>query len=254
MNLGTNAYQSMLETGGTLNISLAQVEIKGETADLSGIPCGLYGKLTVSDTGVGIPAENIDRIFDPYFTTKEKEKGTGLGLAAVHGIVKSHCGAIFVESKIGQGTTFEVYLPLTRELDANEQEYTSQLLGGSERILLVDDEPDILKVETEILEKLGYRVKTAGTVRDALELFAKNPDQFDLVVTDMTMPNMTGDKLAGELQKIRSGIPILLCTGFSELISKEKAASLGIEGFLMKPVGLKDLSSMIRNILDKKDD
>jgi len=251
MNLVTNAYQAMLKTGGTLFISLTRVDLKSEAAKLAQIPDGEYGKLTVSDTGVGIPADDIDRIFEPYFTTKVKGKGTGLGLATVHGIVKTHGGTISVESQIGQGTTFEVYLPLALESEVQEQKETSRLLGGNERILLVDDEPDILEIEKEMLEKLGYCLKVADNAREALQLFTQEPDQFDLVITDMTMPGMTGDKLAGELRKIHSNIPIILCTGFSELISSDKATSLGINGFVMKPVGLKALSTVIRNTLDK---
>jgi PAS domain S-box-containing protein len=251
MNLGTNAYQAMLESGGTLSISLTREEMQDDAARIAQVPVGEYVKLKVSDTGIGIPPENISRIFDPYFTTKEKGKGTGLGLAAVHGIVKSHGGGVIVESQIGQGTTFEVYLPLTSEMEGKEQTGTYPLRGGSERILLVDDEPDILEVETEMLKRLGYQLKTAGNASEALKLFTKQPDQFDLVITDMTMPGMSGDKLAGEVQKMRSGIPIILCTGYSEVISNEKAQSLGISGFLMKPVLLSDISKMIRRVLDE---
>jgi len=254
MNLCTNAYQAMLETGGILKISLSDEKLEGKTAGLVQVPAGSYGKIVISDTGVGIPSQNIERIFDPYFTTKEKEKGTGLGLAAVHGIVKSHGGAILVESKIGKGTTFEVYLPLTLDRSDTQEQAESQITGGNERILLVDDEHDILEIENEMLKKLGYIVTTKDNARDALKLFTDQPEQFDLVITDMTMPNMTGDRLVDKLSKIRSDIPFILCTGFSELMSKEKAASMGIKGFLMKPVTMRDLSKMIRKVLDDKDD
>jgi len=250
MNLCTNAFQAMLETGGTLKISLSPVKMEGKAAALAQIPAGSYGKLIISDTGVGIPSENIERIFDPYFTTKEKGKGTGLGLAAVHGIVKSHGGAILVESQIGKGTSFEVYLPLTLDRNAAEGQAKVQIVGGNERILLVDDEHDILEIEEEMLKMQGYIITAKDNAIDALKLFASQPDQFDLVITDMTMPNMTGDKFAGELSKIRPDIPIILCTGFSALMSKEKADSLGIKGFLMKPVTMRDLSDMIRKVLD----
>jgi len=252
MNLCTNAYQAMLETGGTLNIFLSHVKMEGKAAAFAQIPAGSYGKLIISDTGVGIPSENIERIFDPYFTTKEKGKGTGLGLAAVHGIVKSHGGAILVESQIGKGTKFEVYLPLTLDRSDTQEQAESQITGGNERILLVDDEHDILEIGNEMLKKLGYIVTTKDNARDALKLFTEQPEQFDLVITDMTMPNMTGDRLAVELSKIRSDIPFILCTGFSELMSKEKAESVGIKGFLMKPVAMKNLSDMIRKVLDDK--
>jgi len=252
MNLCTNAYQAMLRTGGTLTISLSNVKMEGEAATLAQVPAGSYGKLVISDTGVGIPSENIARIFDPYFTTKEKGKGTGLGLAAVHGIIKSHGGAILVESQIGKGTKFEVYLPLTLDKSDAEGQAESQLIGGKERILLIDDEYDILEIEKEMLEKLGYTVTTRDKVREARKLFAKQPEQFDLVITDMTMPDMTGDKLAGELRKIRFDIPIIICTGFSELISRDKIESKGIKAFLTKPVSMKDLSTITRKVLDEK--
>lgn len=252
MNLCTNAYQSMLETGGMLKISLSDVEMEGEAAVLSQVPIGSYAKLIVSDTGTGIPPDNIGRIFDPYFTTKEKGKGTGLGLAAVHGIVKSHGGSILVDSEVEQGTTFEVYLPLTRDKNDGLEEAETQIIGGDEHILLIDDENDILEISGEMLTNLGYVVTTADNAPNALKSFAENPEKFDLVLTDMTMPKMGGDQLAGELKKIKPDIPIILCTGFSEVMSEERAASLGIQGFLMKPVSLKDLSNMVRKILDKK--
>ena len=251
MNLCTNAFQSMLESGGTLKIKLSRIEVVDKAVGAS-VPAGTYGILTISDTGVGIPAENLERIFDPYFTTKEKGKGTGLGLAAVHGIVKSHGGTILVESHTGIGTSFEVYLPLALERSDTGVQFDSQIIGGQERILVVDDEHDILEIEKEALKRLGYMVTAKDNAHEALKLFTSQPDQFDLVITDMTMPNMAGDKLADELLKIRSDLPVILCTGYSELISKEKAAALGIKGFLMKPISVKDLANMIRNVLDDK--
>ncbi len=252
MNLCTNAYQAMLETGGSLEISLLHVKIERNVADNIEIPPGSYGKLIVSDTGAGIPPNNLKRIFDPYFTTKDRGKGTGLGLAAVHGIVKSHGGVIIVESQIGKGTRFEVFLPLTKGRSDTEEQAESQIVGGNERILLVDDEHDILEIEKKMLKRQGYIISAKDDAREALKLFAGHPEQYDLVITDMTMPNMTGDKLAGELRKIRSDIPIILCTGYSELITQEKAEALGIKGYLMKPIPMKNLSNMIRNLLDKK--
>jgi len=253
MNLCTNAYQAMLETGGTLGISLSQIKMEGKAAAFAPVPVGLYGKLVISDTGAGIPPEKIKRIFEPYFTTKEKGKGTGLGLAAVHGIVESHGGTILVKSQIGKGTTFEVYLPTTQDKKDNRKQVKTQLLGGNERILLIDDETDVLEIEKEMLEKLGYNIKGVNSAREALNLFSRHPDQFDIVITDMTMPDMTGDKLAGKLRKIRSDIRIVLITGFSELISKEQAVSEGINGFLMKPVQLFDMAKMVRKVLDAAD-
>ena len=252
MNLCTNAYQAMLETGGTLKISLSRVEMSGKAAKLAGIPGGLYGKLSIADTGVGIPAKQLERIFEPYFTTKEKGKGTGLGLAVVHGIVKSHKGAIFVKSEVGKGTRFEVYLPLTRNENVSVHKATKDISRGSERILLVDDQEDVLQIETEMLEMLGYDITGMISARETLDHFAGHSNQYDLVITDMTMPHMTGDRLAEQLRKIRSDIPIVLTTGFSELISREKAESMGIDGFLTKPVQLSDMAEMIRKVIDGK--
>ena len=252
MNLCTNAYQAMLETGGELKIALSQIKLEGRAAAFAQVPTGSYVKLVVADTGIGIPPDVIERIFDPYFTTKEKGKGTGLGLAAVHGIVKSHGGAILVDSEVDKGTKFEVYLPLLVDQRETKEQVESKLIGGDEQILLVDDENDILEIQSKMLDKQGYNIIAKNDAHEALKEFSGRPDQFDLVITDMTMPNMTGDKLADELKKVRSDIPIILCTGYSELISKEKAKALGINGFLMKPVDTQDLSIMIREVLDNK--
>jgi len=251
MNLCTNASQAMLATGGTLNISMSEVEMEGEAAINAQILDGDYVKLMISDTGTGIPPEHLDRIFDPFFTTKEVGKGTGLGLSVVHGIIKRQKGSILVESEVGSGTAFEVYLPLSDEINQCEKRPIDLLTGGDEHILLVDDEQDILNIETEMLKTLGYAVTATNNPKDALETFAKHPEQFDLVITDMTMPAMTGDKFIKELEKIVPNIPTILCTGYSELISKEKAASLGINEFLMKPISMVDFSNTIRGVLDK---
>ena len=209
----------------------------------------------VTDNGPGMQQNIIDRIFDPYFTTKEEGKGTGLGLAVVHGIVKSHGGQITVYSEPGKGSEFKICLPMIqKEKETVKAEIDMPIQKGDERILLVDDQDMIAQMEKQMLERLGYQVTARNSSIDALEAFRVQPDKFDLVITDLTMPNMTGDNLAGELIKIRSDIPIILCTGFSELISKEKAASLGIKEFLLKPVLLKDLSATIRKILDGNND
>jgi len=205
----------------------------------------------VADNGPGMEQSIIDRIFDPYFTTKEEGKGTGLGLAVVHGIVKSHGGQISVYSEPGKGTEFRICLPvIKKQKETAKVETDTPIQKGDEQILLVDDQDIIVQIEKQMLERLGYHVTARTSSIDALEAFRANPDKFDLVITDLTMPNMTGDKLAGELIKIRSDIPVILCTGFSELISKEKAESLGIKEFLMKPVVMRDLSSTIRKVLD----
>jgi len=213
---------------------------------------GVYTCLTVSDTGVGMDKDLTDKIFDPFFTTKAIGRGTGMGLSVVHGIVSAMEGAIHVYSEPGKGTQFHVYLPLAEAV--KEQQATNveaPIQGGTEHILFVDDEELILKMEKQMLERLGYQVTSRTCSLEALEVFRKNPDKFDMVITDMAMPNMSGDKLSVELTKIRPDIPVLLCTGFSETMSEEKAASLGIKGFLLKPIIMKDLAQKIREVLDE---
>lgn len=254
MNLCTNAYHAMEETGGKLTVNLKAVELAaGDLKDPDMVP-GRHVCLTVADTGLGMDQSIIARIFDPYFTTKDKDKGTGLGLAIIHGIVNSHNGHISVYSEPGKGTEFHVYLPVIKAIQEAAQVEIQSIQKGNERILLVDDKKDVADIEQQMLTHLGYHVTTRTSSPDALAAFRTNPDNFDLVITDLTMPNMTGDELAGELIKIRSDIPVILCTGFSEGMSKEKAVALGVKGFLMKPIVIKDLSKIIRNILDNKID
>ena len=255
MNMCTNAYHAMEKTGGKLTIILNEVELSAEDLKDPAMIPGPHVCLMVTDNGPGMEPSIIDRIFDPYFTTKEEGKGTGLGLAVVHGIVKSHGGQISVSSEPGKGSEFKICLPMVKmEKETAKAEIDMPIQKGDERILLVDDQDMIAQMEKQMLERLGYHVTARNSSIDALEAFRVQPDKFDLVITDLTMPNMTGDNLAGELIKIRSDIPVILCTGFSELISKEKAASLGIKGFLLKPVLLKDLSATIRKILDGNSD
>jgi len=251
MNLCTNAYHAMEETGGKLSITLREIELTAEDSKDPVMIPGPHICLTVADTGPGIDQSIIDRIFDPYFTTKEEGKGSGLGLAVINGIVKNHSGYIKVYSEPGKGAEFKVYLPMIKKQEeAAKVETDTPIQKGTERILLVDDQDLIVNMERQMLERLGYHITARTSSIEALEAFRANPDKFDLVITDMTMPNMTGDKLADEMIKIRADIPIVLCTGFSEIMSKERAESLGIKGFLMKPVVLKDLSSVIRKVLD----
>ena len=250
MNLCTNAFHSMEETKGTLTVTLKKIEL--ETRDLMSpemVP-GTYVCLTVADTGSGIDSHILPRIFDPYFTTKDKDKGTGLGLAIIHGIVKGHNGHISVSSEPGKGAEFRVYLPAIEAICEAEHTSSQAVSGGDERILLVEDKKDVLDIEQQLLEFLGYRVTARSSSQDALELFKVRPDSFDLVLTDLTMPNMSGDELAGELIKIRPEIPIILCSGFSEVLSESRAAALGIRGMMMKPVTMNDLSRVIRDVLD----
>ncbi|MCP4672080.1 MAG: PAS domain S-box protein, partial [Desulfobacula sp.] len=251
MNLATNAYHAMEEKGGELKIILNEIEF-GEH-DLLGpeMTSGVYACLTVADTGKGMDRDLKLKIFDPFFTTKGKNKGTGMGLSVVHGIVRNMGGAIKVYSEPGIGTEFKLYLPVVESISRQHTAVIEEpILIGTEQILLVDDEIAIIKMEQNLLERLGYHVISRSSSIDALEAFRANPDKYDLVITDMQMPNMPGDKLSVELKKIRPDIPILLCTGFSETMSEEQAASLGINGFLLKPIIKKDLSHKIREVLD----
>jgi PAS domain S-box-containing protein len=251
MNLATNAYHAMEENGGELNVNLKEIEL-GEydliTPDMSP---GLYACLSISDTGRGMNRDVMTRIFDPFFTTKEKGKGTGMGLSVVHGIVKHMNGEIRVYSEPGKGAEFQVYLPVVGNAsEKQEQNANEPIPGGCERVLLVDDEEAIIEMEKQILERLGYQVSSRVSSIEALEAFRANPDKFDLVITDMFMPKMSGDKLAVELIKIRPDIPVLLCTGYSARMTDEKIKSLGIRGFLMKPIISRDFAKKIRKVLD----
>ena len=252
MNLCTNAYQAMQETGGTLEVSLTAVDISyDEIVDKMGMKPGQHIKITVRDTGHGMEPAVMERIFEPYYTTKEPGKGTGLGLSVIHGIVKNHGGDVTVNSKPGSGTTFCVYIPAIDRVEEVEEQSqaVTELLEGKEHILLVDDEKVIIEMERQMLERLGYRVTARTSSKDALEVFAAGPDQFDLVITDMTMPNMTGDLLARKLLEMRSDTPIILCTGYNEGITEEKALALGIRKYIMKPVVKNELASTIRTVL-----
>jgi CheY-like chemotaxis protein len=195
----------------------------------------------------------LDRIFDPYFTTKGKDKGTGMGLAVVHGIVKSYGGDIRVYSEPGKGTLFHVYLPVIRSRVGTEEiEAVTPVQKGTERIMLVDDEEPIVRMEKQMLERLGYHVAERTSSTEALEAFRAAPDKFDLIITDMTMPNMTGVQLSQKLLGIRPDIPIIICTGFSEKIDDEKAKAMGISGYVMKPVVKSELAKTIRAVFDDK--
>ncbi|MDY6990863.1 MAG: PAS domain S-box protein [Thermodesulfobacteriota bacterium] len=252
MNLCGNAGYAMEGAGGVLTVSLTDVELDADfAAGHPEISPGPYLCLSVSDTGHGMDASTLERIFEPYFTTKEKEKGTGLGLAVVHGIVQGHGGTITVESEPGQGTTFHVYLPVISRTDKIGGEVEEDLPMGRERILLIEDEEPLLKLGKQLLERLGYSVVTSTNGSEALEAFSAEPDRFDLVITDMTMPGMTGDRLASEIMKIRPDIPVILCTGFSPTITEKKAKALGIRAFLMKPLHKGDIAKTVRQVLDE---
>jgi CheY-like chemotaxis protein len=211
---------------------------------------GSYLRLTVRDTGQGIPPALLDRIFDPYFTTKEKGTGTGLGLAVVHGIVKSHDGAIAVESEPGKGTSFHVFLPMIEASSSTTRDAEEAPRGGSERILLVDDEDTLVELGSMMLEGMGYKVSGQTSSVDALDLFKQEPDGFDLVITDLTMPQMTGLELARELLSIRPNLPIILCTGYSENLMPQRTRAMGVRELMTKPFLVRDLAKTIRNALD----
>jgi CheY-like chemotaxis protein len=252
INLCTNAVHAMREKGDILEVSLSKINRGDAEMQHPGLPPGSYVRLTVSDNGPGMTSAVLGRIFDPYFTTKEKGEGTGLGLAVVHGIVKSHGGIITVYSEPGKGTTFHVYFPRLEGEVPKELEAAKPIATGKERILFVDDEEAILDMGKKILERLGYEVSISKSGTEALELFRAQPDRFDLLITDMTMPNMTGEILATKLLEIRPDVPIILCSGFSEQIGEEKARAFGIRAFLLKPVIGDQLATTIRQVLDQQ--
>jgi signal transduction histidine kinase/ActR/RegA family two-component response regulator len=253
MNLCTNAYQSMQDTGGKLEVILTEIDIDyEEIIDKIGMQPGKHLRLLVIDEGCGMEASVLDRIFEPYYTTKEQGKGTGLGLSVIHGIIKNHGGDITVKSMPDKGTTFQVYLPLIEDVEIGvELKSTDGAIRGEERILLVDDEEQIVAMEQQMLENLGYQVTARTNSMEALKAFEEQPHNFDLVITDMTMPHMTGDLLAQKMLDIQPNIPVILCTGFNEIITEDKALAMGIQKFVMKPVVKNDLATTIRTVLDQ---
>lgn len=253
MNLCTNAAHAMRDAGGMLKFTLDNVDLDADlTAFHPDLNPGPHVRLTVSDTGHGMTPDIMAAIFDPYFTTKEKGEGTGLGLAVVHGIVRSYGGDITCYSEPGQGCTFHVYLPAIEPRPSADQQPAKPLPVGHERILFVDDEPSLTEMNKQRLEALGYTVVTKTSSLEALEMLNQRPDAFDLVITDMTMPNMTGDKFAEKIIALRPQMPIVMATGFSEQMSERQALDLGIKAFLMKPTILRDLAETVRRVLDEK--
>lgn len=251
MNLITNAYHAVETTGGNVVVRLEETEVNPDTDPPISSETGSWARLSVIDTGCGIEPALIEKIFEPYFSTKEKEKGTGLGLAVVYGIVKDSGGDIQVRSKPGQGTTIDVYLPVIEKArNLNKTQPVKSVKSGQEMILLVDDDAAIIQANRRTLEHYGYRVAAYTSSGDALEAFKAAPNDFDIVVTDMSMPTMTGDELARALFSVRADIPVILLTGFSERMNSEKAKAIGLSGFLMKPVLMSELVGKIRNILD----
>jgi signal transduction histidine kinase len=252
MNLCTNAAHAMEDTGGLLKVSLKPVDLPNdEIVRESHLKPGTYIYLSISDTGPGIEPAIIERIFDPYFTTKEVGKGSGMGLAVVKGIVNSHDGVIKVTSELGKGAVFQVFFAKTEEDTLQEDEDQIILPTGNEHILVIDDDKSIVEMNRLILEQLGYKVTCQTSSTGALEIFRMNSDEFDLVLTDYTMPNITGESLAKEMLKIKPDIPIILCTGYSSKIDSDKARVAGIKAFAMKPLRPSKLSLLVRKVLDK---
>lgn len=260
MNLATNAAFAMRENGGTLDIDLsnfaitAPTDIAHLTGDHGGIEPGSYIRLTVRDSGAGIPHEIMDRIFDPFFTTKKVGEGTGLGLSVVLGIVKQSHGHITVESSPGKGSAFSVYFPKAPEETVAEGAVVDdEIPTGYEHVLFVDDEEALVEMGEELLAELGYEVTVRTSSREALALFRLQPKAFDIVVTDQTMPDLTGIQLASEILSIRPGLPVILCTGFSHTVTEESARAAGIKGFVMKPLTKKELARTVRKVLDSNE-
>jgi len=251
MNLCTNAYHAMEENGGVLTITIDNVTFTARDLPhtLQAKP-GTYVELVVADTGTGIPASIRDRIFDPFFTTKELGKGTGMGLSIVHGIITGYNGFIDVRSVPGEGTVFKSYLPVAQQTAENEGKENEPLPQGSEHILFVDDEEVLAEMLQNMLERLGYRVTVRTSSVEALMTFRNNPDLFDLVITDQTMPGLTGLDLARRILTLRPDMPIILCTGYSTLISEEEAKGHGIREFALKPLTKKDMAMLIRRVLN----
>jgi CheY-like chemotaxis protein len=252
MNLCTNAAYAMRGLTGSIDISL-----QGTTFGASDLPDpdmkpGEYLVLSVKDTGSGMDEEVRKRVFEPFFTTKPVGEGTGLGLSVVYGIVKEHGGNITVYSEPGKGSIFKVYLPKADTGVSARTGTPGPIPKGNERILFVDDEEIIVKSVRNMLEYLGYKVTALMDSAEALRLFSDEPSQFDLVMTDQTMPFMPGEILGRELMRIRPDIPVILCTGYSDLISPEKATAMGFRGFIMKPFTVREGAELVRRVLDKK--
>jgi len=252
MNLCTNAAQAMEENGGILEVEMIPFQVEDSLAAKLTLEPGKYIRLSVKDSGMGVDPKNLDRIFDPYFTTKRVGKGSGMGLAVVSGIIKSHEGLISVESKLGEGTTFQMYFPGNDTPIQEEIIDNTALPTGSENILIVDDEESLVNLMKKSLELLGYQVTTKTNSMEALELFRSQPDMFDIVISDQTMPDLTGDQLAKNLMEIKPNIPIIICSGYSSKIDAETAGVIGIKAFLMKPVNQREFANTIRQVLDSR--
>lgn len=252
MNLCTNSLHAMNKHGGTLRVNLDNAVFESSImTPWSVLKPGSYVRLSVTDTGQGILPETMPRIFEPYFTTKKEGVGTGLGLSIIYGIIKTHQGGIDVRSQPGQGSEFMVFFPVIDQGAVNEELSLQPVSKGRERILFVDDEAFLVELANDILRYLGYEVHAEQNVITALEIFKTRPDQFDLVITDLTMPQMTGDELAREIKKIRPDIPVILCTGHSSMICEEQINGMRIDALIYKPLEMQKTAKVIRDILEK---
>jgi CheY-like chemotaxis protein/two-component sensor histidine kinase len=251
MNLGTNAAYAMRESGGVLQVSTRYRDLtERDIAPTSQLHPGRYIQLEVADSGSGVPSELLNRIFDPFFTTKPQGEGTGMGLAMVHGIVGSMGGEITARSELGEGATFTLLLPLAGKAKQEEAGEEEAAVTGQGRILLVDDEEDLVAINTQLLEDLGYKVTGLTDSRTALKAVASTPDAFDLIVTDQTMPGLTGAKLAEAVYAIRPDLPVILCTGYSEVLRSIREGQHGIRKIMLKPFELAEFSRIVREVLD----
>lgn len=253
MNLCTNAGYAMREKGGTLTVSLNEATVAGEATHVTSLPAVAYLKLSVRDTGHGMAKAVLDRIFDPFFTTKPPGEGTGLGLSVVHGIVTSHGGRISVSSEPGVGTTFDIVLPQTANVIEMPAQNRPDVPQGTERVLLVDDEEPLTNLLRERLERCGYKVVAQTDSVAAFELFRAAPSSFDIVISDQTMPGMTGIELARRIRRVRRDLPIFLCTGYSESVKEEDVQAISLCEVVLKPVDLHALHAAVRRVLDRKD-
>ncbi len=252
MNLCSNAADAMKESGGVLGIILDSVEMNAETAKkYHKLSPGEYIRLTVTDTGHGMVPDVMKRIFDPFYTTKEQGKGTGMGLALVHGIVSKIGGAVHVISEPEKGSSFQVFFPKAREELIADGEDEEDIPTGDENILFVDDEKNIVEMAQEMFSGMGYKVISTMRSLDALSIFKKQPDRFDLIISDQTMPDLTGINLAKAILEIRPDIPIIICTGFSDLIDPEMVKSIGIQEYVLKPYSKMNIARLIRKVLEQ---
>ncbi|MFP4547039.1 MAG: ATP-binding protein [Fidelibacterota bacterium] len=252
VNLCTNAYQAMEDEGGTLFVDLKTVEIKKEESlEYLELKPGQHINITIKDTGIGMDNDTLDKIFEPFFTTRDVNKGTGLGLSVVHGIVKSHEGTIIVDSEVGKGTEFNIYFPVIDSNNEKKIEEIGPLEEGHEKILLVDDKETVTKMISKFLGTLGYSVISVNSSIKALELYSSNPKEYDLLITDLTMPEMTGYTLAQKIHDINENFPILMMTGYGAKITREEQQAVGIKKIISKPILIDELSQQIREMFDE---